>query len=237
MKHPLRTLSVLLAAVVVPLTSLAADHGDTPAAKTEPTADITDLYAWMSNDMTKLNLVMGVNGSAGPTTAFSDAVTYVFSVSSAAAYGSPPLPQQSTRIICHFPDSRNIECWAGDDYVLGDASNDAGLVSAGGKFKVFAGLRDDPFFLNFAGFDGAVTTAVAAVVAKTVTIPPSGCPVLPAGTATALQGLLQHDVGGAPPKNAFAGQNVLALVVQIDLDLVNAGGPILGVSASTHASE
>jgi hypothetical protein len=233
MKHPFRALSVLLAAVVVPLTSPAADHGDSPAAVAEPTADITDLYAWMSSDLTKLNLVMNVNGDAGPNTAFSDAVTYVFSVSSSPAYGQP---QESTSVICRFPDSRNVECWAGGDYVLGDPSDNAGLLSVKGKFKVFAGLRDDPFFLNYTGFGAATTTAVGAVAAGAVTVPPSGCPELTADQGTLLRGLLQHGADGANPTNSFAGQNVLSLVVQIDLDIVNVGGPILGVSASTHAS-
>ena len=52
MKRPLfsRPLSLALALTAAPLLSFAADHGDVPAAGNDPTADITDLYAWMSPD-------------------------------------------------------------------------------------------------------------------------------------------------------------------------------------------
>jgi hypothetical protein len=234
MKHPLRMLSFLFGALALPHDGLAADHGDSPSALAEPTADVTDLYAWMSSDLSKLNLVLAVDPGAGPDATFSDAVLYVFSVSSSSAYGQP---QQSARIICRFPDSVNIECWGGGEYVVGDPRDEAGIVSSGGKLKVFAGLRDDPFFLNYAGFGATVGAAVAAVVAGDVVIPATGCPALSTETGDTLRRLLTSGQGGnTPAVNDFAGQNVLALVVQIDTALVNSGGPILGVSANTHVA-
>ena len=83
MKRPLilQTLSLVLAITGVPHWGFAADHGDVPAAGNDPTADITDLYAWMSADRSKLNLVLDVMSNAGPTATFSPAVAFVFSVS------------------------------------------------------------------------------------------------------------------------------------------------------------
>jgi uncharacterized protein DUF4331 len=236
MKKALRTLGVVLA-LSVPIIAPAADHLDSPTAATnrEPTADITDLYAWTTADATKLNLVMAVGADAQEGDVFSDAVIYEFAVSSAATYGAP---QESTLITCKFIDGVNIECWAGNDYVVGDASDPEGIVSDNEGMRVFAGLRDDPFFLEYTGFNNAVTAAVAAVTANEVEFDPAkdGCPSLTEAQQTALLGLLTHGADGVKPSNTFAGQNVLALVIQIDLSIVNGNGPVLGVSAATYSS-
>ena len=163
MKRPLRTLGIVLA-LGVPVAAIAADHLDSPTATDtdEPSADITDLYAWMTADAEKLNLVAAVNAGAGNNAVFSDAVIYQFAVSSSAEFGAN---QESTLITCKFIDDTNIECWAGDEYVAGDPSDPEGIVSEDGGLRVFAGLRDDPFFLEYNGFLNAVNAANAAVAA------------------------------------------------------------------------
>ncbi|MBI3328826.1 MAG: hypothetical protein HYZ81_19245, partial [Nitrospinae bacterium] len=65
-------------------------------------------------------------------------------------------------VICKFAPNQRVQCWGGGDYVEGDASQEAGLTSRMGKFKLFAGLRNDPFFFNLAGF-AKVAADVAAV--------------------------------------------------------------------------
>jgi len=233
MKRYLPSLSVLLAGSGVAFSVFAADHGDAPAALNEPTADITDLYAWMTDDRSKLNLVLGVNSDAGPGATFSDQVTYVFSVSSSQGYREP---QQSTRVLCKFIDATNIECWAGNQYVVGNPSSPQGIVSPEGGLRVFAGLRDDPFFLEYTGFAATTRTAAAAAAAGQVAFDAQGCALLTPDQQTLLLGLLTHGDDAAPPSNTFAGQSILALVVQVDKSLVNVGGPVLGVSASTHTN-
>jgi len=237
MKRPIRTLGVLLAVTVIPALVLAADHGDSPAAASEPAADITDLYAWMSADATKLNLVMGVYSDAGENATFSDEVAYVFSVTSWTAYGgqNPDL----TRVLCKFlADGVKVECWLGNDYVVGDPTDPEGIVSDNGGLRVFAGRRDDPFFLEYTGFNNTVNAAVDAVASGAVTeFDREYCPVLTPEQGTALRGLLTSGDNGALASNTFAGQSILALVVQVDKSLVNSGGPVLGVSASTHVPE
>lgn len=207
----------------------AADHLDAPKTKSEPAADITDVYAWMTSDATKLNLVMNVSPIAGPTTTFSDATTYVFHVNSSAAYGQA---QTDTPITCKFYDVGKIECWGGDEYVVGDPSATTGLMSDGGKMKVFAGLRDDPFFFELDGFNETVKTVVAA--APSLTFDSNGCPAVDGPTSAALVAQLKHGKEGAAAKDFFAGTRVLALVVQIDKSVVTGGGPVLGVWGSTH---
>jgi len=210
--------------------AIAADHIDAPAAVAEPAADITDLFVWMSSDTTKLNLVMNVSPFATSDSAFSSAVQYVFHVNSSPGYG---MAQTETLIVCQFLASQQIECWAGDGgYVAGDASDTAGITSADGSVRVFAGLRDDPFFMEFTGFTEAVKTVVGAAAA--LSFDDDGCPALDPATGAALRGQLQAGEMGAAATDTFAGSNVLSIVVQVDVDLVNDGGDLLGVWASTH---
>lgn len=236
MKKRLRSLAVGLA-LAAPIVAPAADHLDSPTADSadEPTADITDLYAWMSADSDQLNLVAAVYAGAGDDAVFSDAVIYQFAVSSSQSYGAP---QESTLITCKFVDDENIECWAGDDYVVGNPSDPEGIVSDNGGLRVFAGLRDDPFFLEYTGFLNAIDTANGAVAAGQVEFDDDsgGCPSLTEEQSNLLVGALQSNADGGDPTNTFEGQNVLALVVQIDTSIVDGNGPLLGVSASTYSN-
>jgi len=234
MKRPIRILAIALA-IGAPLAAPAADHLDAATSAQDPSADITDLYAWMTADATKLNLVAGVSAGAGDDAVFSDAVIYQFAVSSSPAFGEP---QESTLITCKFIDGVNIECWAGDDYVVGDPSDPAGIVSDNGGLRVFAGLRDDPFFLEYEGFQKALDDAVAAVGDDAIEFPEEnqGCPALTEEQAALLVGDLTHDGDGDDPKNTFAGQNILALVIQVDKTIVDRNGPVLGVSVSTYSN-
>jgi hypothetical protein len=121
----------------------------------------------------------------------------------------------------------------GNDYVAGDPSAEAGIMSDSGAIKVFAGLRDDPFFMEFTGF---TETVAAVVAAEGLTADTEGCPDLPEETRSALVTQLMTGKDGAEPSDTFAGSNVLSLVVQVDKTLVNDGGAVLGVWASTHAA-
>ena len=222
--------SLVVCALVAPPVASAADHLDSPAASAEPTADITDVYAWMNGEADRLNLVMNVHHMAGADARFSDAVSYVFHVGSASAFGEP---QTEMDVVCQFYAVDRIECWAGDEYVEGDPSSTDGLTSDGGALRVFAGRRDDPFFFELVGFQETVKAVVAAAPGLEFV---DGCPTLDASTAGALVGQLQHGQDGADASNSFAGSSVLSLVIQLHKNLVTAGGPIVSVWGSTHAA-
>lgn len=214
--------------------SRAADHLDSPVVQmaANSNADINDLYAWMSDDASKLNLVMTVEPFATSGAMFSDAVQYVFHVHSASAYGAA---DTETTIVCTFAADQTVQCWAGDDeYVRGDASATAGISSDSGDLRVFAGLRDDPFFFNLSGFQETVSIVEGA--ASGLTFDADGCPELDQGTSDALVTQLMTEPGGGDAVDDFAGASVLALVVQVDAELVTPGGPIAGVWASTRAA-
>ncbi len=234
LKYPLMFAAACLAVAVPAWLVDAADHSDSPAAIAEPTADLADLYAWMNSDASKLNLVMTLPGGAME---FSDAVTYVFHVNSATGYQED---QTETPITCKFYKADGIECWAGDAYVEGDPSNVAGLANDEGTLKVFAGLRDDPFFFELQGFQAVAQTVreVTPALIEDDAFDEAGCPSLDSATRTELATQLQsgpkEDDMFTDPSNTFAGADVLAIAVEIDKSLVNTGGDILSVWASTH---
>jgi hypothetical protein len=220
-----------LVAVAVTTASVAigADHLDSPAASADPAADITDLYAW--GDGANLVFALNVSPLAAAGAQFSDKVQYVIHTESTSKFG---MPGTKTDIICTFDADQKISCWVGDkDYVTGAAADTAGIKSASGKVKVFAGLRDDPFFFNLEGFKDTVATVDS--VEATLMFDPAGCPKVDAATSAVLVGMLGHTAMGAmPPKDFFAGKNVLSIVLSIDKSLLNGGGAFVNAWASTN---
>jgi hypothetical protein len=239
--------------------ALGADHTDgTPAVLDQPDAssDITDLFAWTTSDGSKVNLVLDVYPAAMSGSAFSDAVKYVLHTTSAAAYGATGTRQLD--VIVTFDKAQTLSLWVVDpatqqvlDYMTGDASQTIGLASQSGHIRAFAGLRDDPFFFNLAGFKNVAKT-VARFTPSAVDA--AGCPTVDAATSAALVGALQKDcTGSGHPLDFFAhptagsntacpsdnlnqglSGNILAIVLQVDKQLLTPGGPILAVWASTN---
>ncbi len=209
---------------------LAADHTDGPLASKDPAADITDVFSWMSADAKKVYLVMDLVRNATTASKFSDSVQYVFHTTSRANFsGAAGAPEN---VICTFDAAQKIQCWAGDSYVTGDASNTAGIASSDGKLRVFAGLRGDPFFFNLSGF--RETSRIVAGAASSLTFDPAGCPALDAGTSTALVTQLQRAPGGGAPVDGFARFNVLSIALAVDKSVLTKSGPIVGVWGSTN---
>lgn len=231
MKKRLATIGLIVAGGTFSNGLMAADHIDAPGATAEPTADITDLYAWMSPNAANLNLVLDVFPLAGANAAFTTDVVYVFHLNSSGAYGDP---QTETTITCQFYTETNIECWGGGQYVEGDASNVMGITSAEGGIRVFAGKRNDPFYMEFEGFTETTAAVKDAVSNNLLTFDSDGCPLLDNATGTALRTQLQSGANGAAASDFFAGADVMSIVIQVDKTLVTSGGPLLGVWASTH---
>ena len=157
MRRGLIALAALLLGLVGRSPAYAADHTDGTASVLnvpDASSDITDVYAWMA-DATHVNLVMDVFPNAVTGSKFSNVVQYVFHTTAKA--GLLATTSTPANVICTFDTtqkiSRRIVSGSGTvlDFVTGDASATTGLSSADGKVKVFAGLRDDPFFFNLAG--------------------------------------------------------------------------------------
>ena len=209
----------------------AADHIDSPQAAADPAADITDVFAWMSSDSSRVNLVMGIGRDVAPTFRFSDQVHYVFHTSSQAGLGA--LPKTDVDIICQFDVGQTIQCWAGsEEYAAGDASGTAGIASGDDKLRVFAGVRNDASFFNLTGFKA--TAATVAATASGFTFDAAGCPLLDPTSANALVTQLRTGTGGVPAADEFGGFNVGAIVVSVDKSVLTKSGPILSVWGATH---
>lgn len=233
----------------------AADHLDSDTLAPNPLADVNDVYAWMTTDASKLNLVMSVSPIDPGDRTLSPAVQYAFHVTSKTGLGVATPGGTETTVICVFKSNTDGECWVTEgatvkDYVTGDPSNTAGMTSADGKLKVFAGRRSDPFFFNLAGFNKVVAAAKAAVGNGDLTFDAAGCPLTCAKGADAdcsqtaqvfRQTLKAPAVAGDEPcavgaTDCFATLNIIGIVVQVDKTLVNAGtNTSVGVWGSTHA--
>jgi hypothetical protein len=225
-----RSLSLLAAVAVLglPAAALASDHLDTPSVIADPRADIGDLYAWTSPDGRRLNLALPIVGHA-----FSDRLTYAIHIDSGPRFGVTPA---SITLACRFPGPDRVDCRLGEiDAAAGPAGDPAGLISREGRFRVFAGLRDDPFFNNVRGTRAAYNVAAKALAAG-APIDPAGCPAFDVATVTAIRDRWGHTDGG-PAKNFLTGWTPATIVVEVDLAAVAKGGPLLAVWASTGSAE
>lgn len=216
-----------LVGAVWPASALASDHLDTPSVIADPRADIGDLYAWTSQDGRRLNLVMTIVGHT-----FSDRLNYVFHIDSGRRMGRTTA---TIAIVCRFAGDKAVSCRVGDvDAAIGDPGGREGLGGRNGRFQVFAGLRDDPFFNNVRGTRAAYNTAAAALAAE-ARVDEAGCPGFDRDTSQAVLDQWRHTDGG-PGTNFLAGWTPASLVVSVDLDVVTGGGPLLAVWAATEGS-
>jgi hypothetical protein len=207
--------------------SRASDHFDSARVNADPRADIGDVYAWTDPAGHRLNLVITVVGHS-----FSERLVYVFHVDSGAALGRTTA---STEVTCRFV-GKAADCRVGTlDRATGDASAERGLESHRHRFKVFAGLRDDPFFLNVKGSMAALKVAGEALKAGTPT-DGAGCPLFGAPTMARIRDEWLHSDGG-PATNFLAGYTPASIVISIDLGAVNRGGPLLAVWGATVSPE
>ncbi len=207
---------------------LASDHLDAPSAIADTRADIGDVYAWVSTDGAQLNLVMTVVGHS-----FSDKIDYVFHIDSGKSFGKTTA---TTSISCRFPAPNSVRCRVGDeDEAEGDPSTPEGLWSRQHRFRVFAGLRDDPFFNNVKGTRAAYDVAFAAMRAGAA-VDAAGCPSFNPATSEAIFNEWRHTEGG-PATNLLAGWTPASIVISVDLDLLRRGGKLLAVWGATVSPE
>ncbi len=207
--------------------TLASNHLDTPAVIANPQANIGDLYAWTAVDGRHLNLVMDIVGDS-----FSDKLSYVFHIDSGPEFGKTA---GTTQIVCRFPEPAVVDCRLGNvDRARGDASQTSGLEGARHRFRVFAGLRDDPFFNNVKGTRAAYQVAFTALK-QGVTRDAAGCPRFDRPTAQKILYEWRHTDGG-PATNFLAHWTSSALVISVDLDALDRGGRMLAVWASTQTA-
>jgi hypothetical protein len=144
-----RTLVFMFAFMLGAEAAFAADHLDGPAVSNDPAADINDVYAFVNpNDSQEIILVATVVPLANEQSRFSNVVTYQFSLQGAAA--ESPLQAVS----CRFPGSAVICNGPGGSRAAGPVGRNNGSDG----LRVFAGLRDDPFYFDLVAFQETVAT-------------------------------------------------------------------------------
>ena len=223
-----RRLNAALAALVLSTalaaTARASDHLDSPATVANPQADIGDVYAWVSPDGRQLNLVMTIQGHT-----FSDKVQYVLHVDSGRVFGHT---SASTSIVCRFAAANAVKCMVGNaDSVSGDPTNTVGLEGRNHRFRVYAALRDDPFYNNVKGLLGAYQTARTAIK-KGAIVDAAGCAHFDDATAKAILDQMGHTDAG-PAQNLLYNWTASAIVISVDLGAVSKGGKLLAVWGTT----
>jgi len=223
-RAPPGTLILAIAAMVTVTPSIASDHLDSPSVIADPRADIGDLYAWMAPDGRHLNLVMTIVGHT-----FSDKIAYVFHIDSGSRLGRT---SASVDLTCRFTRATSADCTLGKaDRARGDASHETGMVSEHGRFRLFAGLRDDPFFNNVRGTRAMYGVATRAL-ADTARYDMAGCPRFDHAQSEAIRAAWRHTDGG-PATNFLRGWTPDSIVASIDIVSVTKGGPLVAVWAAT----
>ncbi len=205
----------------------ASDHFDSPATVANPAADIGDVYAWTSPEGQQLNLVMTIQGHA-----FSDKIQYALHVDSGKTFGHTTA---TVSIVCSFAAANAVKCNVGGvDSASGDPTNPAGLEGRNHRFRVFAALRDDPFYNNLKGLLGAYQTA-GTTIKNGTTVDGAGCAHFDEQTVKAVVDQMGHTDGG-PAQNFLYNWTVSAIAISVDLSAIARGGKFLAIWGSTSIS-
>lgn len=223
MTHPFALAALSLLATI----ARASDHLDSPTVTRDAAADIGDFYAWMSPDTKRLNLVMTLVGAS-----FSDRIDYVVHIDSGTVAGATTA---SLSLRCRFGATGTIDCHAGNlDHAAGDASHMPGVTGERKRFRVFADLRDDPFFNNVRGSRAGLNVAAAALASTSKDA--GGCPRFDAATSAKIVDEWRH-TDGKVGANFLAAWKTAAIVIEIDVAAVNGGGPALGLWVTTETRD
>jgi hypothetical protein len=216
--------AALLLSAVFAAAASASDHLDSPVTVANPQADIADVYAWTSPEGQHLNLAMTIQGHT-----FSEKIQYAFHVDSGKVFGHT---NASTTIECRFAAASAVTCQLGNaDSASGDPTNPAGLSGRNHRFRVYAALRDDPFYNNIKGLLGAYQAASTAIK-NGAAVDSAGCAHFDQLTSDAIRDQMGHTEGGSA-QNFLHDWTVSAIVISVDLSAVSQGGKLLAVWGTT----
>jgi hypothetical protein len=164
MKHAQRSFKTLpLAILLLAGTAQASDHADSVHAVNDPIADLADFYAFMNPPCNTSNgagctaepeeliLALTIDPGATRATQFSANVEYHFYFENDAGL--------SRQIDCSFSSDQVISC-AGLNGLSVQAP--VGEIGVNGDIRVFAGLRDDPFFADVEALEDFETIGITA---------------------------------------------------------------------------
>jgi hypothetical protein len=148
-------LTIVAGAMVVLQPAQAADHRDGPGIQGSPAADINDVYAFRSATNPD-NLVVAVTVNPLTAPAQNNAVRFGSDISYNIHVDNTGdnVADATARITFNSDATRFTVSGLGDPITgpVTSPSASAPMITESGPFKVFAGLRDDPFFFDLVGF-------------------------------------------------------------------------------------
>ncbi len=134
----------------------AADHAEAPLAGADPAADIADVYAWHTDDSTLVTVVTFAGlGLPGDAALYDRDVLYTVHLDNDGDHVS----DQDVNV--RFAQDSLGEWGMQVSGLPGTGAPVEGSVEhviAAPGGRVFAGLRDDPFFFDLNGFNATVAT-------------------------------------------------------------------------------
>jgi hypothetical protein len=170
MKRTLILIGAIVAVAAAALAAIApvsaADHGDAPLSKANHAEDIADVYAF-NGEGGNVVLVMTVNPLTmpGDAPAFDQNGLYQFKIDNSGdavpdvtynvTFGAPDgTGAQSVKVQRAAGAAADQISASGTEIVAGmtTAGTAAPVVNTNGNVKLFAGLRDDPFFFDLTAF-------------------------------------------------------------------------------------
>jgi hypothetical protein len=196
-----------------------SDHFSGPRALADPTADISDVFAFPApENPQQLVVVMDVFGKAGPTAVFSDAVIYRFRIrpvdvagTGAEAAFAPGQGEFIFDFTFDVPSGRSGSgrplqqgrCLTPSGHTISFRADDENGGTTDGV-RVFAGQRSEPFFLDVRMLEKTVAT-----------------------------GKLSFKPKGS---DTLYGTNILAIVIKFEWRKVLQRGPLFAIVCETVAA-
>ncbi len=221
----------LLIGITAGVYIIAADHIDAPAVGSLSTgstaADITDYYAFESpSNSDNYVFVCNVLGLTAPSATaaatFSDDLIYEFNIDNDADNIEDLVIQAVVRdgeLAVYGPVAPSmtgansiIEASANNVSVAVTAYGENAIVGESGGVKAFAGPRDDPFFMDFFQFV-SIVNGVGASLSDTEN---TGVYSPDRDSDPDTDGIQPYPASfNTPGTDAFAGTNVLSIVVEV----------------------
>lgn len=196
------TAAVILAIGLAPLGIWAADHLDSPTVSASGATDLTDVYAYSTNSTMQTVLIANVNPGAGAlpnsTTSFGTGVQYKITIDT----NGDAAPDLTYLLRFKAGNPQGVTIWR-NGKLWGSGTTGHPIVLTGGT-KLWAGLRDDPFFFDLDAFKGNILGAA--------------------------NGRMLCD---AQKVDFFKGLNVSSIVLLVPNAELGGNGKTVGVSANT----
>ena len=153
----------LLSAFALTGTALAADHGEAPGAAADPAADIADFYAWHTSNGTIVAVI-----TIQPLAVSGDSALYDADVLYGVHIDTNADTTPDLDIYARFGQNADGDWGVQVENLPGASGPVVGAVETvitDGDVKVFAGLREDPFFFDAQGFGDTLSTSSVAFTA------------------------------------------------------------------------